>query len=178
MYVLVVGVVSLCLTQPAFSEDAAARWGMDYRYGFFDVEDADYKDEGNYHCLGVTYALCDNFSVELENGYVELESKSGTKLNVFSMLGTLQLKIPMGSITPYFIGGVGGMYFDFGTLREDDKKDKRCGFAYKAGGGVECALNDDWTITFEAAYLYGNTGGSATLDVYGWRYAGGIRYLF
>jgi len=176
--VLTVVIAGLTLLRPLFAQETENRWALGYRYGYVDVDDADFKSHGNSHNLNLTYILSDYLAFEFEGGYFKVKSKAGTKVEVFSLHGNFQLRTNISGFIPYLVGGLGTQYYDYGTLGSGDRKDKKYSFSYKAGTGIEYFLDDNWAVNLEVAYIYGNTGGNATLDVYSWRYGGGIKYYF
>lgn len=176
--VILIFLGSFTLVRPIFSQDIENRWGLGYRYGYVDADDANYKTHGNAHNLNLTYIFNENFATELESGYFRLKSKNGSALGVFSFYANLQLRTAIKSFYPYIVGGIGGQYYDYDKLKGNDRKDKTVSFSYKTGLGVEYFFDKNWALNFECVYVYGNTGGNATLDVYGWHYCAGMKYYF
>jgi len=154
------------------------RYAIGFRYYYADVDDEDYKRDGNVYNANLSYSLNSNIAFELETGHLKLKSKFGTELEVFSTLFNMQLRAPIENWAPYLVGGIGGQFYDYGELKGTDKKDKAMDFSYKVGAGVEYAFDKNWSMNIEYAYVYGNTGGSASLDTYGWQYGAGIKYYF
>ncbi|HDZ76889.1 MAG TPA: porin family protein [Candidatus Omnitrophica bacterium] len=162
----------------SFAEDITGRWALGSRYNYVVVDDADFKNNGNSYGLNFTYGISKHFALELEGDFFKVESKDNTKLVTYTLHSNMQLRKDVGVFTPYLVGGLGIQYFDYGILKVDDRKDKDVSFSYKLGGGIEYFCDQNWALNIEGAYVYGNTGGSATLDVYGWRYGGGVKYYF
>ncbi|UCD14868.1 MAG: porin family protein [Candidatus Omnitrophota bacterium] len=177
-FVAVFLVTLLAVPGAAFCQDKKNKWALGYRYSYVDADDADFKTHGNAHDLIVGYELTDNFAVEAEAGHFRLKSKSGTGLDVVTAHASLQLRLPSGKFVPYLSGGAGWMFYDYGTLYADDEKDNRNSFSYKAGAGMDFLLTEKLAFGGEVSYVYGNTGGGATLDVYHWRYGVGFKYYF
>ena len=161
-----------------FCKSEDAKWSVGYRYGYVNIDDADFKTDGNSHDLTVGYELTDNLAVEAQSGHYRLKTHSGTGLDVVSALLNLQLRYPLKKFVPYLVGGLGWQFYKYGNLYVDDKKDNRSSFSYKGGAGLDYFLRDDLSLGGEISYLYGNTGGGATLDVYHWRYCVGVKYHF
>ena len=180
----------IIFSSKAFSEDnsthhvdIAKRWAVGYRYGYVDADDADFRTStGNRNrgCqnLLVSYGINNNLTIEFEGSFFKLISMDSSELNTYSILANLQLRKKVGDFYPYLVGGVGGQFFDYKDLGGTDAKDKDASIAYKFGGGLEYFLNNNWSLNAEGAYIYGNTGGSATLDTYSWHYKTGIKYYF
>ncbi|UCG35300.1 MAG: outer membrane beta-barrel protein [Candidatus Omnitrophota bacterium] len=154
------------------------RYAIGFRYYYDDVDDEDFKRDGNVYSANLTYSLNSNFALELETGHVKLKSKFGTELGVFATYLNLQIRKPIENWAPYLVGGIGGQFYDYGELKVTDKKDKSADFSYKVGAGLEYAFDKNWAMNVEYVYVYGNTGGSASLDTYGWQYGAGIKYYF
>jgi opacity protein-like surface antigen len=171
-------IFSVILSKSGLCQEITERYGLGYRYSYFKADDADYKSHGNVHDLIVSYGISEYLAVELEGGYFELKSKSGSEIGVLSGYTNLQVRAPIKEFVPYIVGGIGMQFYDYKKLLVDDRKDKDSSFSYKLGGGFEYFLTQDWAFNSEASYVYGNTGGEATLDVYGWRYSAGFKYFF
>ncbi len=168
----------LILIKPAFSQDITGKWAIGYRYNYVYLDDDDFSKEGNCNGVNLTYGLNEYFTVELETDYFSVESKSGTKLGVTSSHANLQLRKSFKNFVPYLVGGLGFQYFKYSELGDGDRKDNNISYSYKTGGGLEYFFNKNLSMHTEAAYVYGNTGGGATLDVYGWRLGTGLKYYF
>lgn len=168
----------LFLLNPAWSEEIKGRWAVGSRYRYFDADDADFRGNGNAANLNLTYGLTDNLALECEGGYYRLKSKAGTRLGVYSFHTNLQLRANTKKIVPYLTGGIGFQHYRYRDIGEGDRRDKRFSYSYKTGAGAEYFINKNWAVNIEADYIYGNTGGKATLDVYGWQYGGGVKYYF
>lgn len=166
------------MLRAALCQDIKNRWGIGYRYGYIASDDDDYKANGNSHNLNLTYGLTDNIALECESGYFRLKSKAGTRVGVYSFHTGLQLRANMNKLAPYIIGGAGFQHYTYDNLGAGDRSDKEYSYSYETGGGAEYFLNKNWALNLEAVYIYGNTGGKATLDVYGWQYGGGIKFYF
>ncbi len=173
-----ISILSVFLISAAWCQDIKGRWGLGYRYGFVDSDDADYKTNGNSHNLNLTYGLTDNLALECESGYYKLQSKAGTDLGVYSFHAGLQLRKEIKNLVPYLTGGLGFQHYGYSELGDGDRKDNNYSYSYRTGAGAEYFFTDNFALNAEVVYIYGNTGGNATLDAYGWQYGGGIKYYF
>ena len=178
-FVLVVFIFACVLFVMAVSaQDIKGKFGVGYRYGFVHPDDADYKTNGNAHNLNLTYGLSDNLALEGETGYFRLKSKAGTEVGVYSLFTSMQFRLNLDKFVPYLVGGIGLQYYDYDNLGEGDREDNKFSFAYRFGTGLEYFLKKNLSINGELVYVYGNTGGDATLDVYGWQYCAGAKFYF
>lgn len=166
------------LVKPAFSQDITGRWAIGYRYNYVNPDDEDFRKVSGSNGLNLTYGLNENLAIELEADYFSLKSKANTRLGVTSFHANLQLRKNFNNFVPYLVGGLGVQCYKFDELGLGDSRDKDVSFSYKTGGGLEYFFNKNLSIHTEAAYVYGNTGGSATLDVYAWRFGTGLKYYF
>lgn len=175
-----IAVVMLLLFIPGMANGQGIknRWGAGYRYGFVNAEDDDFNIHGDAHYLNVTYGLTDNIAIECEGGYFRLESKADTKLDVYSFHTDIQLRANTKKLVPYLIGGIGFQVYDYRNIGQDDRKDKEISVSYESGVGVEYFFTGNWALNLEVMYVYGNTGGDATLDVYSWQFGYGLKYYF
>lgn len=154
------------------------KWALGTRYTYFDPDDADYTHNGNCYGLNLTYSFNDKIALELEGDYFKLQSKDNSKIGIYSIYANLQLKKRLKKFYPYLTGGVGLQHYSYGILQRNDTKDEDSSISYKYGVGLEYAIVDNWRVNFETTYAYGNTGGGASLDVYGIRYGIGLKYYF
>lgn len=177
-FAVCVFVMLLLVCGSAWCEDIKGRWGVGYRYGFVNPDDDDFKSHGNAHYLNLTYGLTENIAVEAEGGYFRLKSKAGSEIGVYSLHADIQLRANLKRLAPYILGGIGFQGYKYDNIGSGDRKDKNISFSYEAGVGTEYFLSKNWALNLEAVYIYGNTGGNATLDVYSWQYGGGIKYYF
>lgn len=164
--------------KPAWCEEIKGRWGVGSRYRYVVSDDDDFKRNGNSANLNLTYGVTDNLAVEGEAGYFTLKSKAGTRVGVFSFHTNLQLRANLKKFTPYILGGLGFQHYNFSKLGDGDRSDNNYSYSYRTGVGAEYFINKNWALNLEADYIYGNTGGNATLDVYSWQYGGGVKFYF
>lgn len=176
--VLSILALSLILVKPVLSQDIAGRWAIGYRYNYVNADDDDFRKAGGANGLNLTYGLNENLAVELEADYFGLKSKVHTRLGVTSLFANLQLRKSFKNFVPYVVGGLGVQYYKYSELGPGDRKDHSASHSYKTGLGLEYFFNKNLSIHTEAAYVYGNTGGDATLDVYAWRFGTGLKYYF
>lgn len=166
------------LVKPVFPQDITNRWGTGFRYSYVLPDDDDFKTHGNAYNLNLSYGLNGFLALELESGYFRLKTVDGSILGVSSFLVNLQLRKQIKEWSPYLVGGVGFQNYHYDKLRLGDGKDKNFGNAYKAGFGLDYFLNKNWALNIESVYIYGNTGGRATLDTYGFHYSAGVKYYY
>jgi opacity protein-like surface antigen len=169
---------ALFFVKPAFSQDITGRWAIGYRYNYVNADDDDFRKVGAANGLNLTYGINKNLAVELETDYFGFKSKSYTRLRVTSFHTNLQLRKSFKNFVPYLVGGIGFQYYRYSELGAGDRKDKIISYSYKTGGGLEYFINKNLAANTEVAYVYGNTGGNATLDVYAWRFGAGLKYYF
>jgi len=168
----------LILVRPALSQDIGGRWAIGYRYNYIFIDDDDFNKVNGSNGLNLTYGINENLAAELEADYFSVKSQAETRLGVTSLHANLQLRKSFKNLVPYLVGGLGIQYYKYGELGPGDRKDNSFSLSYKTGGGLEYFFNKNLSINTEAAYVYGNTGGSATLDVYAWRFGTGLKYYF
>lgn len=149
-----------------------------YRYSFFDIRDADYQSNTTFYSFNLTKDISKHVDVELEGGYIRLDSKAGTIVRSYPLLINFYLHPSFKRIDPYVGFGIGAMRFDHSSLGPGDRKDNEYGHSWKLVYGIEHSLNKDFSLNFSSAYLHANTGGKATLDIYGWLYSAGIKISF
>ncbi len=170
---------SLTLINPAKAEDIKGKWGVGYRYRYVAPDDDNFKAHGNCHNVNLTYGLTDNIAIEGEFGHFRLKSNAASEVGTYSLHAGIQLRAnAIKNFVPYLVGGPGLQIYDYNNVSGGDMKDETFSFSYKTGGGIEYFLNKNLAFNLEAVYIYGNTGGKASLDVYGWQYGGGVKYYF
>lgn len=181
--VAISGDSSMCAEELASKEggsikDSGNKWGVGYRYRYVHPDDEDLKNQGGHsNNLNLTYRAFRNLALELEGGHFELESNSGTTIDVISLHAAVQLIANFSKIKPYLVSGIGFQYYDREkTVGNTDAKESS--FSYKAGPGIEYFLNKNCAINLEGVYIYGNTGVRDSLDVYGWQFGGGMKFYF
>jgi opacity protein-like surface antigen len=92
----------------------------------------------------------------------------------FSTMANVRLYLPLdeSQVQPYFVAGIGGIYWDFETSKEvkDDglTLDLSSALAVQVGGGVDWFVSERMAINIEAAYVFNKPSGSARYedDVY------------
>lgn len=179
LFLAVSGLVFCAALGSAYAQDTKGKFGLGYNYRYVAPDDDDFKTGGNNHSLDLTYGLTNNIALEAEIGHFMLKSKAGSKLGVYSFYPGVQLRMnPIKQFVPYLTAALGFQGYDYEKISGGDMKDKNFSLSYKTGGGVEYFLNKHLSLGLEVDYVYGNTGGEASLDVYGWQYGGGIKYYF
>ncbi len=164
-------------------KDMERRRAFGYRYGFINVDDADIKKQGtggnrNCHSYTLTYDLSEKLALEWEWSSFRLISKVLTRVKAYSIGANLLYKLDTGNITPYITTGLGIQHYRYSNIGTDDRKGHSFSHLIKSGGGLDYFLNKGLALNGEISYVYGNTGGDATLDVYQWRYSGGLKCFF
>lgn len=161
-----------------FSQEVKNRLAVGLGGSYIQPEDAEYEDDPAY--LGKTtlgYGITNNLVLELEADTFRLESKTGSKVRVNSVLTNLELRAKMGKFFPYALVGAGWSFFSFKNLTPEEKKDKTNSYAYKVGAGIEYFLNKNWALNYEIVHFYTDTG-KTSLEVYNWQHSIGIKYYF
>lgn len=178
-FAVILSLVLLTVINPAAAEDIKGKMGIGYRYRYVAPDDDNFKANGNCHNINLTYGLTDNIALEGEAGHFRLKSTAASEVGVYSLHGGIQLRAnAIKNLVPYLTGGAGFQVYDYNNVSGGDRKDKTISFSYKTGGGIEYFFNKNVAFNLEAVYIYGNTGGDASLDVYGWQYGGGVKYYF
>lgn len=168
----------LILVKPVFSQDITGRWAVGYRYSYVNADDDDFRKAASANGINLTYGLNENLAIELEADHFDLKSKAHTRLGVTEFHTNLQLRKSFNNFVPYLIGGVGLQYYNYSELGLGDRRDDNVSISYKTGIGLEYFINKNLALNTEGAYVYGDTGSGATLDVYSWRVSAGLKYYF
>lgn len=174
-FVICLFVFIFCST--AFADEEKDNY-FEFKYAYYDIEDRDYRNDGDYFGLGFIQELNKNFRFEFESGYVKFKSKAGTQVSAFPFLLNTYSLLPLKIFSPYLVAGLGFMHFEYRDLGSGDRKDNNNGYCWNAGLGIERAIDKNLSFKIESSYLYGNTGGNSSLDIYGWRYALSLQKKF
>ncbi len=158
-----------------FAQLAKDSWGLGFGFSYprFIEHNTNPKDDGLGGFLSIQRNFSEHVSLRFEGRFNHLSytwydpSERLGNTNVISgNLDMLYYFVPCESVSPYLTAGFGGLYYmhDNPPVPNEDEFD----FEFNYGFGLDFALSNDWSLTFEAGHhvgpqdLDGSNGALAT----------------